>query len=330
MILVNQKQIARELGISIATVSNALAGKGRVSADVIQLVTTRAEELDYFPSAAGRALKTGRSGILGLVIPDITHPVFPDFAHGVETEAEKSGYGILIADSRGTEAGQKTAIEQLIQRGVDGIIIIPTRSSNPNTSKVPTAIVSTPNDSKSNVAANHRQGGRLSAQTLFDLGHRNFLLVGEDPLSPIQNERIDGMKDILDGAAKVEIYWANENFPDLVLKAQEGVTACLAVSDLLALRIITEAGRSGVRCPDMMSVIGFDNLPLGTAVRPTLSTIVPDTTELARRAVGYLNSAIEQGGNEQDGDLPSSSVVEMGIILRESTQKITQPTQQGD
>lgn len=325
MILVNQKQIARELGISIATVSNALTGKGRVSADVIQLVTARAEELEYFPSAAGRALKTGRSGILGLVIPDITHPVFPDFAHGVETEAEKCGYGILIADSRGTEAGQKTAIDQLIQRGVDGIIIIPTRSSNPNTSKVPTAIVSTPTDPKSNVAANHRQGGQLSAQTLFDLGHRNFLLIGEDPMSPVQNERIDGMKDILDGAAKFEIYWANEEFPDLVLKAKEGVTACLAVSDLLALRVITEAGRLGVRCPDALSVIGFDNLPLGTAVRPTLSTIMPDTTELARRAVGYLNSAIRQ-----DSDQPSSSVVEMGIILRESTQKITQPTQQGD
>jgi len=144
-------------------------------------------------------------------------------------------------------------------------------------------------------------------------------------MSPIQNERIDGMKDILDGAAKFEIFWANENFPDLVLKAQAGVTACLAVSDLLALRIITEAGRSGVRCPDTLSVIGFDNLPLGTAVRPTLSTIMPDTTELARRAVGYLNSAIEQGSER-----PSSSVVEMGIILRESTQQIIQPTQQGD
>ncbi|MFK5979955.1 MAG: LacI family DNA-binding transcriptional regulator [Rhizobiaceae bacterium] len=320
--MVNQKQIARELGISVATVSNALTGKGRVSADVIRLVTTRAEELEYFPSAAGRALKTGRSGILGLVIPDITHPVFPDFAHGVETEAEKCGYGILISDSRGTEAGQKSAIEQLIQRGVDGIIIVPTRSSNPSTSKVPTAIVSTPNDPKSNVAANHRQGGRLSAQALFDLGHRSFLLVGEDPMSPVQKERIDGMKDILTGAAKFEICWANEKFPDLVLKHQEGITACLAVSDMLALRIITEAGRSGVRCPDALSVIGFDNLPLGTAVRPTLSTIIPDTAELARRAVGHLNSAIQQ-----DGEQPSSSVVEMGIILRESTQQLTQSTQ---
>lgn len=318
MILANQKQIARELGVSVATVSNALTGKGRVSADVIQLVTSRAQELEYFPSAAGRALKTGRSGILGLVIPDITHPVFPDFAHGVETEAEKCGYGILIADSRGTEAGQEKAVKQLIQRGVDGVIIVPTRGSNPTIAKVPSVIVSSPNDPKSNVAANHRQGGRLSAQALFDLGHRNFLLLGEDRMSPVQNERIDGMKDVLNGKAKFEIFWSNEEFPDLVSKHKQGVTACLAASDMLALRIITEAGRMGVRCPDALSVMGFDNLPLGTAVRPTLSTIVPDNSKLAQQAVNYLNSAIQQ-----DDDLPQSSVVEMAIILRESTKQIT-------
>jgi LacI family transcriptional regulator len=321
--LANQKQIAQELGVSVATVSNALAGKGRVSADVIQLVAKRAQELEYFPSAAGRALKTGRSGILGLVIPDITHPVFPGFAHGVETEAEKCGYGILIADSRGNEAGQENAVKQLIQRGVDGIIVVPTRGSNPNIVKVPSVIVSSPSDPKSNVAANHRQGGRLSAQAVLDLGHRNFLLLGEDRMSPVQNERIDGMKDILEGEAKFEIFWSNEQFPDLLQKHKEGVTACLAVSDMLALRIITEAGRLGVRCPDALSVMGFDNLPLGTAVRPTLSTIVPDNSKLARHAVAHLISAIQQ-----DSDLPSSSVIEMEIILRESTipATITPPT----
>lgn len=304
--------------MSVATVSNALTGKGRVSADVIQLVTSRAQELEYFPSAAGRALKTGRSGILGLVIPDITHPVFPDFAHGVETEAEKCGYGILIADSRGTEAGQEKAVKQLIQRGVDGVIIVPTRGSNPNIVKVPAAIVSSPSDPNSNVAANHRQGGRLSAQALLDLGHRNFILLGEDRMSPVQNERIDGMKDVLDGKAKFKIFWSSEQFPDLLLKHQEGVTACLTVSDMLALRIITEAGRLGVRCPDALSVMGFDNLPLGTAVRPTLSTIMPDNSKLARQAVAHLNSIIQQ-----DSDSSHSSVVEMEIILRESTKSIT-------
>lgn len=312
--MTNQKQIALDLGISVATVSNALTGKGRVSADVIELITARADELGYYPSAAGRALKTGRSNILGLVMPDITHPVFPDFAHAVEKVAEKCGYGILIANSRGTEAGQKKAADQLIQRGVDGIIIIPQRGTTPDIKSVPTAIVSTPSDPNSIVAANHRQGGRLSAQALLDLGHRNFLLLGDDVLSPVQNCRIDGMTDVLEGAAAYEVFWATVEFPDLTLKHQQGMTAVLTVSDLLALRVATQAGQSGLKCPQAISVVGFDDLPLATAVRPTLSTIRPDTAELSKRAVAYLNAAIRQ-----DKELPARSVVDMKIVLRGST-----------
>ncbi len=302
----------------MATVSNALAGKGRVSRDVIRLVTSRAKELGYFPSAAGRALKTGRTGILGLVMPDITHPVFPGFAHGVETEADKCGYGVLIANGRGTGAGQEKAIRQLIQRGVDGIIVIPQRGTTPDTSSVPTAIVSTPGDPKSIVSANHRQGGRLSARALLELGHRNFLLLGDDALSPVQNERIDGMAEVLAGRAGFELCWSSEEFPDLTRKHQQGVTAVLTVSDLLALRVATQAGRSGLECPQAISVMGFDDLALARAVRPTLSTIMPDTGELAKRSVAYLDAAIRQ-----DRERPEPSVVDMSLVLRESTGPVT-------
>lgn len=312
--MTNQKQIARDLGISVATVSNALTGKGRVSADVIKLVTSRAGQLGYFPSAAGRALKTGRSGILGLVMPDITHPVFPAFAQGIEAEADKSGFGILIANGRGTEVGQNQAIKQLIQRGVDGIIVVPLRGTSPEIPNVPCAIVSTPDDPKNVVAANHAQGGQLAARALLDLGHRNFLLLGNDPLSQVQNIRIDGMVDVLKEAAKYDIFWTAEKFPDLIQKHQQGITAILTVSDLLALRVITQAGRSGLECPEEISVMGFDDLPLATAVRPTLSSIAPNTAELSKRAVAYLDAAICQ-----DSVLPAPSVVDMTLILRETT-----------
>ncbi len=298
----------------MATVSNALTGKGRVSEDLRRLVTSKAGQLGYFPSAAGRALKTGRSGILGLVMPDITQPVFPEFAQGIEAEADKCGYGVLIANSRGTEAGQTTAIRQLIQRGVDGIIVIPQRGTTPEFGPLPAAIVSSPNDPNSTVAANHAQGGQISARALLDLGHRNFLLLGDDAASPVQNERITGMIEVLQDAASYEVCWATQQFPDLLAKHRQGVTAILTVSDLLALRVVTEGGRLGLECPRSISVMGFDNLPLATAVRPSLSTVVPDTPELCKRSVSYLAAAIQ---NEQT--LPAASVVDMTIVLREST-----------
>jgi LacI family transcriptional regulator len=320
LILTNQKQIARDLGISVATVSNALTGKGRVSEDVIQLVTSRAGQLGYVPSAAGRALKTGRSNILGLVMPDITQPVFPEFAQGVEAEADKCGFGVLIANGRGTEAGQSKAIRQLIQRGVDGIIVIPQRGTTPEISLVPVAIASTSNDPNNTVAANHAQGGELAARALLDLGHRRFLLLGNDPSSPVQNDRIAGMIEGLTGNSSFETCWTSEDFPNLMQKHSQGVTAILTVSDLLALRVVTEAAQIGLKCPEDISVMGFDDLPLATAVRPTLSTIVPDTSETSRRLVAYLDAAIRQ-----DPNLPVASVVDMTLMLRESTGPVSMP-----
>lgn len=308
----------------MATVSNALTGKGRVSEDVAKQVISRAEQSGYFPSAAGRALKTGRSGILGLVMPDITHPVFPQFAHGVEAAADNCGFGVLIADGRGTEAGQTKAIKQLIQRGVDGIIVVPQRGTTPNVQSVPTAIISTASDPHHTVAANHIQGGRLSANSALELGHRNFLLLGDEANSPVQCDRIAGMVEVLKDTAAFEVCWASDQFPDLRSKHQKGVTIVLTVSDLLALRVVVEAARSGLKCPEEMSVIGFDDLPLATAVRPTLSTIVPDTAELSRRSVAYLNAAIRK-----DQELPTPSVVDMTIKLRESSGPVaTHPTNQ--
>ncbi|PHR54105.1 MAG: LacI family transcriptional regulator [Robiginitomaculum sp.] len=312
--MTNQKQIASGLGISAATVSNALAGKGRVSKDLADRIAAKATELGYVPSAAGRALKTGRSGILGLVMPDITQPVFPDFAHAVEGEADKCGLGVLIANSRGGEDGQASAIKALIQRGVDGIIVVPHRGTSPIITEVPSVVVSTPSDPNSIVSANHRQGGRLAATALLELGHRHFLLIGDDPLSPVQMDRIDGMAEALTGVGTFEIMWTSRGFPDLVEKHGAGVSAILTVSDLLALRVITEAARLGLRCPDAISVIGFDDLPLAKAVRPTLTSIVPDTAELSRRSVACLNAILSQNGQDV-----RRSIVDFTIAHREST-----------
>lgn len=312
--LTNQKQIAQDLGISVATVSNALTGKGRVSVDVVESVVKHAKQIGYFPSAAGRALKTGKTGIIGLVIPDITHPVFPDFAEAIEAAADKSGYGVLIGNSRRQEDSQNQTISQLIQRGVDGLIIIPQRGTNLQHISVPYAVISTEADPNFTVVANHKQGGALGAKSMLEIGHKRFILLAEDRQSSVEKERILGMQHALEGKAIFEIFWTNESFPDLKKQVKNGVTVVLAVSDLLALRAITEASRAGIKCPEEISVVGFDNLPLGTAVRPTLSSIVPNTFELAKRSIDYLNAAIGQSTT-----LPEPSIVDMSIQLREST-----------
>ncbi|MGB0966995.1 MAG: LacI family DNA-binding transcriptional regulator [Halocynthiibacter sp.] len=308
-----QKEIARELGISVATVSNALTGKGRVSEELVEQVKSCAARLGYTPSAAGRALKSGRSGILGLVMPDITHPVFPDFAHGLEIEADSKGFGILIANGRGSAEGQEKAIKQLIKRGVDGIVMIPQRKTSPIIPTVPSATISTVSDPNYTVASNHVQGGALSAQAILDLGHKSVLLIGDDPDSLVQQDRILGMTQTLQGNAVSSVIWNVDELPDFIELFRMGITAILTVSDLLAVRALAEIRESGLKCPDHFSVIGFDDLPLARAIRPQLSTVVSNTAQLSKHAIEYLDAKI--GG----AALPAPTVIDMSIALRGTT-----------
>ncbi len=311
--MTSQKQIAEELGISVATVSNALTGKGRVSESLTQRIASHAEKVGYIPSPAGRALKTGRSGILGFVMPDITQPLFPKLAQGVEAEADRCGYGVLISDSRGSETGQDQAIRQLVQRGVDGIVIVPQRGTTPHIDTTPVAVINTPTDPANTVSANHIQGGVLAAQKILELGHRDVLLLGGDPQSAVQVDRIAGMEKSLSGRANHTVHWEVDDYPDISQQVGNGTTAVLAVSDLLALRILLDAAQMGIRCPGQLSVVGFDDLPLGTSVRPTLTTIAPDVAEISRRAVAYLLASIN--GAEP---VPAVSSVDMFLIQRQS------------
>ena len=128
----NLSRIATSLGVSVATVSNALSGKGRVSGQLIERIREHAAELGYVPSQAGRALRTGRSGVLGLVLPDIANPLFPKIAQAIEFAASAAGYGVLIADSRGDIATQTEAIDRLVERGVDGMPSTPAPPTPPN------------------------------------------------------------------------------------------------------------------------------------------------------------------------------------------------------
>lgn len=316
----NIKTIAADLGVSSATVSNALSGNGRVSDAMVERVRLRANELGFFPSTTARALKTGRTAILGLVMPDLTNPLFPKLAQSVETAATNAGYGVLIADSRGSIEDQSAAIQRLHQRGVDGLVIVPHRGTRPMVKAIPTAIIHTPTDPQNTVSSDHAQGGRLAAQALIDMGHKSFLLIGGDQTSEVQNDRILGMisaiNDIGEGVGHYKVFWSNVDFPDLAKESAAGVTAVLTTSDLVALRVLSDAHQSGLKVPKALSVMGFDDLPLGLAVRPMLSTVEQDVTAIAETAIDFLKAKIEKTEPKPDG-----VAIKMKLLLRGTTDK---------
>jgi LacI family transcriptional regulator len=327
----NMSAIAAALGVSAATVSNALSGKGRVSPELVEKVRAKAIELGYVPSLAARALRTGRTGVLGLVLPDISNPLFPQIAQAIENAAANAGYGVLIADSRGDIAMQTEAIGRLLERGVDGMVIVPRRGTRIADIGCPVAVIDTPSTPGNTVAADHWHGGQQMGRHLALLGHAKVLLIGTHTSSNVQSDRIGGLKSGLGNRVECEILWieraeaiGGEGCPlGLADKVLEGFTAFAAVSDLSALRALTELQRAGIGVPEMVSVTGFDDLIWSPVVTPALTTVRMDMATIADLAIAALIRAIEPEGEAEDATPRKVSSeldrVPMQLIIRQSS-----------
>ncbi|MFC5585083.1 LacI family DNA-binding transcriptional regulator [Nitratireductor kimnyeongensis] len=327
----NLSDIARALGVSVATVSNAMSGKGRVSQELGRVIREKAKELGYVPSLAGRALSTGRSHVLGLVLADIAHPLFPQFAQAIEHAASEAGYGVLIGDSRGDIDAQTRAINRLIERGADGIIVVPRHGTRIGDIGRPVAVIDSPSTPGNTVAADHWNGGMEIGRHLLDLGHRSLVIIGLHADSNVQNDRVGGIRAAFAGIGKTRLIWISEmerrhgsGCPlGLVRLVEEGVTAFAAVSDLHALRAITELQQGGISIPGDVSVTGFDDLIWAGVIAPSLTTMRMDMDRIAAIAIADLISQIEQEGT--DGVLPDPKTIRdqnsipMELIIRQSS-----------
>ncbi|MBX4977541.1 LacI family DNA-binding transcriptional regulator [Rhizobium lentis] len=324
----NLSRIATSLGVSVATVSNALSGKGRVSGQLVQKIREHAAELGYVPSQAGRALRTGRSGVLGLVLPDIANPLFPKIAQAIEFAASATGYGVLIADSRGDAAAQTEAINRLVERGVDGMIVIPRRATRISSAACPVAVIDTPSTPGNTVSADHWQGGREIALHLAGLGHRRLLIIGNNQESGVQNDRADGIRAGMRPNMHSETLWIEKVEQDggsgcllgLAEKVRQGFTAFAALSDLQALRALTELQQAGINVPTDVSVTGFDNLIWSPVVTPSLTTVRMDMDRIAGIAVSALAETIRKS-RAREGVIVTAEIerVAMQLIVRHSS-----------
>lgn len=323
-------EIAAALGVSSATVSNALSGKGRVSAELSAKIRQAADELGYVPSHVARALRTGRTGVIGLVLPDISNPLFPQIAQAIEQAAASAGFGVLIADSRGEIAQQTAAIGRLIERGVDGMIVVPRRGSRIADIGTPVAIIDSPSTPGNTVSSDHWDGGVQMGRHLASLGHRKVLLIAHSRESNVQNDRIGGLKTGLGKDVCCETLWVGDleaadgaGCPlGLSARVVDGFTGFAAVYDLLALRALTELQRDGIDVPLQASVSGFDDLVWSSVVMPPITTLRQDLATIAECAVEALGHAIADS-EASAGDLiaarPDCEGVPMTLMVRQST-----------
>ena len=312
--MVNIKKIAGDIGVSAATVSNALTGKGRVSKDMVDRIKARAEELGYRPSNAARALKTGQTGILGLVMPDLTNPLFPRIAQMLSIEADKKKLGILIADSRGSSHEQSEALRRLLDRGVDGLIVVPQKGTTLDAVPAPMAVINTASDPQNSVSADHAGGGALIARHIMDIGHRKVAILGGDGVSEVQRDRINGMTEVFGSSVEVHVFWGETGVAKTITCVENGATAILTTSDLLALRMHSALTSAQFDVPGHVSLTGFDNMSFAPIMHPALTTVAQNVDEIAARALDIITAKIRGETHPLEGQ-----TVPMRLVVRQST-----------
>ena len=290
------RDIAEIAGVSAATVSYVLNGKGSVGANVQKLVLKTAKDIGYRANHAAKATRTGHTLSFGLILPDLKNPYFPQLAQVVQNAARRAGYAVFLVDSEEDEEVEREGAEDLISRGVEGLIWCPATerdSLSDYRSDVPIVVVDRPLPNYDTISSDYYSGGKLLADYILSSGHQRLgMIVGPQSLSSAKLRR-DGFADQLDG--KAQIKWEVENAFSIELSDQTrarlsdfDVTAIVCGNDFIAIgamRALHELGRS---VPQDVSVVGFDDIPWASFSIPGLTTVHQPFSKLGIEAAALL------------------------------------------
>jgi LacI family transcriptional regulator len=327
------RTIARMANVSIATVSRTINRVPTVNPKIAKRVWEVIEELDYFPNTQARALVSGRSWILGLIVSEITNPFFPELIQGFEDIAVEHGYEILVSSTNHDPKRMSHCIRRMLERKVDGVAVMTFGIEAPLLEqlaqrKVPLVFVDVgPDGPGINVLkVDYHHGIRQGVQHLAALGHRNIAFVrGPEGLHSAQS-RLDAFSESLrecgiaphpawilqgdhtleGGMAAMRQLLAEKNMP----------TAVMCSNDMTAIGVLHTLYRAGLRVPDDLSVIGFDNIHIAEVTIPPLTTVQMSRFDLAKAAVTALRACAE--GTEKSVQKHEYNI-QTDLVVREST-----------
>ena len=321
-------EVAKLAGVHPSTVSRALnpATRSVVNEKTVRRVKSAAESLNYVPNIMARGLRTRLSMTIGVIIPDLTNPIFPAIMRGIEGHLGPLGYTTLLADVDGDTALEGHAISSLVQRQVDGLIIATgvEQSSLVKAlaqSGVPVVLVNrgASETGYSLVTGDDEMGIRASVNHLHQLGHRDIVHIAgpqsfstsrgrADAIRRACDDRSINLKTVYAEALTVEQGEMVTN--RLLTESNRSFTAIQASTDLLALGALRAIRQHGLICPDDISVSGFNDMPFAEEFSPGLTSVRVPLEEIGIEAATQLMRAIKDGrGSSLVVTLPVSLVI---------------------
>lgn len=334
---VRLKDIARDLGVSVITVSKALRDHSDISDETKARVLRRCKELNYRPNLAARALVTGHTNLIGFVVPDLLHSFFSEIVRGVSSSLEGTGYTLVTASSEQDPKLEKQAVEQLIARRVDALLVASTQWTVEMFRRVEEAGIpyilidrSFAGLASHFVGVNDEEVGALATRHLAEAGCKRIAHIGGSGLSPVVG-RMEGYKralaklgmtadpELIYNATRVEELGDATGYEatSKLLQLNPGPDGIFCYNDAIAYGAIAAVLDAGMRVPEDVAIVGCGNLLYNKFLKIPLSSVDQQTSALGQKAGKLALQLIEAG----EPIAPQSILLEPRLVVRQSTQR---------
>ena len=308
--------VAKEAGVHPGTASRALnpAARSGVSKQTVRRVEQAAARLGYVPNSLARGLRTSRSYVVALVIPDITNPLFPPIVRGAEHVLSRAGYTLVLTDTNNDPVVERSQIASMRARGVDGFIVATARWQDPVVadladSGVPTVCVNrqTQEGSLPFVGPDDRRGMSLCVAHLAEQGHRQIVHMAGPTDTSTGRQRAEAFREAmreqrlpLRGSVQPCAAYtedAGARTAERLLRGRHRFTAVVAANDLLAIGAMERLSAAGLSVPGDVSVTGFNDIGFMSRLTPGLTTVRVPLTAMGQHAAQTLLAWIEGRGS---------------------------------
>ena len=321
----NLRDVAKVSSVSVATVSRVLNKSPLVSDETRGRVLSAIESLKFVPSAAARAINSGRTRMVGALVPTLDHAIFSRFIDSLEEELGKFNLSLVVATTRGDEEVETSQAQRLLDLGVEGLVVTGITHSADLYSLVERSslpIIATsffdPDYRLPTIGYDNARIAQLSLDHLIDLGHRRIAVLH----GPTQNNdraraRVRGLEKRTDATLSFyesEIQIANAgDAAEAAINATAPTTALLCLSDVLAHGALFRCQNLGKLVPKEISIVGLDDLPASASTCPPLTSVHSPVKRMGRRTAVSLAKWVEEGVR------PAPELIDAHLVIRSST-----------
>lgn len=323
--------VAELAGVGTATVSRVLKGSGYVSAQAREKIAAAIKELDYTPSLIAQSLRRKSTQLIGLVISDIQNPFYPELVRGIEDEVQRLGYSLVLCNSDDNSDRESSYLEFLASHRAAGIIVSDDgmvarhrkKILNLNThvifvnlqksdGKIPTLL------------SQDFEGGKMASAHLVECGYPKIIYIANIYEKTQTSLRLEGVKA---GAGKTsfEVLYGKDGLTTgakaahQIMKSHKPPYGIVAHNDLTAIGAMHALMESGIKIPEDVGIVGYDNIAMSAYVSPGLTSISQNQYSLGREAMRLLEQMIKSGKITKKPPLIQSE-----IVIRQSTKKLAQ------